>query len=225
MSALGAALVFGESIARDVHGSLKESVKRIKALREFPEHAEDLGLTVAGDVLVPEYVNDVPGYLVANDMTTIWQASLKKTLQDKVPEARFSATELEQECERVWTLIDEEYLQAAGARVNTKTQVPMAEKPKERTADTPPGKRSGKGGRKALGEKEAAEAEATPGKWSRYMPLTQIAERLFKDGKKWRKVKKLYADILEQKGRKGSKDWRIRLDGFDEDTQNLFDRP
>jgi hypothetical protein len=62
-------------------------------------------------------------------------------------------------------------------------------------------------------------------KWSRYMPLTQIAERLLKDGKKWRKCKKLYAKILEQRGGEGSKDWRIRLDAFDKETQKLFDRP
>lgn len=61
-------------------------------------------------------------------------------------------------------------------------------------------------------------------KWSRFMPLTQIAERLFKDGRKWRKCKQLYADLLEQHGGKGSKNWRIRLDKFDSVTQKLFDR-
>lgn len=62
-------------------------------------------------------------------------------------------------------------------------------------------------------------------RWSRIMPLTRISERLLKDSRKWQECRTLYAHRLEQIGGKSSKDWRIRLDGLDEDIQKLFDRP
>jgi hypothetical protein len=59
---------------------------------------------------------------------------------------------------------------------------------------------------------------------SRPMPLTEIANRVLKDPKKWRKLKNLYGDRLQQLGGKGSKSWTIRLDGLPPNIRKELER-
>jgi len=56
--------------------------------------------------------------------------------------------------------------------------------------------------------------------WSRSMTYTDMADRLFKNPRKWRTVKKQYAALLREAGSRQLH--QIRIDGFDKDVQGAF---
>lgn len=73
------------------------------------------------------------------------------------------------------------------------------------------------------GETDAAQMNE---EWSRPMPLTDISDRVLKDPKKHRKLRRLYEpDRLKQIGGKGSKSWQIRLDGLPANIRKELERP
>jgi hypothetical protein len=64
-------------------------------------------------------------------------------------------------------------------------------------------------------------------RWSPEMHLTDIADRVYKNPRAWRRLKKEYLPQghLEQVGNKGSKNWMIRLDILPESVRAVFDKP
>jgi hypothetical protein len=61
---------------------------------------------------------------------------------------------------------------------------------------------------------------APAGNWSRPMPYTEMAVRLFKDATKWRLIKSQYGDRLRRT--KSRKLHQIRLDGLSQEIQDAF---
>ena len=60
------------------------------------------------------------------------------------------------------------------------------------------------------------------GIWSRPMPLTEMALRIFKKAEKWRAVKKVYGKLIRETASR--KLHQIRLDTFPKNIQDLFER-
>jgi hypothetical protein len=67
-----------------------------------------------------------------------------------------------------------------------------------------------------------AGTEQVDERWSRPMPLTDMADRILKDSKKTRKLKSVYGKHLKKIG---DKSWIIRLDGLPPNIIKELDRP
>jgi hypothetical protein len=65
-------------------------------------------------------------------------------------------------------------------------------------------------------------AEPMDARWSRPMPLTDLADRILKDPKKHRKLKSVYVDRLKKVG---DKSWMILLDGLPPNIIKELERP
>ena len=60
--------------------------------------------------------------------------------------------------------------------------------------------------------------------WSRPMPRTDLADRVLKDPKKWRKLQRILGDRIRRVGRENSKSWEMRLDGLPANIRKELER-